>query len=259
MKISVITPVLNGASFIRQTVESVLSQSGDFELDYIIRDGGSTDGTLEILEDYRERCRIVSEADGSPQAAINRGMAMAEGEIGAWLNADDIYQPEALQAAVTFFRQNPERRWCYGSCSIIDEENKEIRKPVTWYKNLLASTNSWNMLLCENFISQPSAFWRLDLWHEVGGLSSYIQAAWDYALWLECWQRGGRPGLLRKRMAAFRRHRQSISEKHFITQFREEAEIAGKYGNGFHRLVHGVNQKKITTVYRILNWRERNG
>ncbi len=250
-KVSIVTPVLNGRRFIRDTVESVLSQTGDFDLEYIICDGGSTDGTLDILEEYRDRCRVISEKDGSPQDAINRGMSLASGDIGAWLNGDDLYLPAALPAVVELFRKHRSCRWCYGGCRIVDERNREIRQPITWYKNLLGMVYSRNVLLCENFINQPAVFWRLDLWREIGGLNSSFRAAWDYDLWLKMAMLA-RPRHLRRTIACFRRHHESISENHFEQQFREELQIAGQYGNVLHRQVHQFNCWKITTTYRML-------
>ncbi len=251
LKISIVTPVLNGRQYIRDTVESVLAQRGDFELEYIVRDGGSTDGTLELLNRYRERCRIVSEADGSPQAAINRGMAVATGEIAGWLNGDDLYAPGCLQAVARLFANRPKCRWCYGRCRIIDQGGCEIRKPITWYKNILGRWFSRNLLLCENFINQPATFWHLDLWREIGGLDSSYKAAWDYELWLKMAEIA-RPRHLPRYLAAFRRHPQSISETHFERQFAEELEIAAARGNRLHRSLHACNRWKITTAYRLM-------
>jgi glycosyltransferase involved in cell wall biosynthesis len=157
-KVSVVTPVYNGENYIRETVESVLSQKGDFELEYIICDGMSTDRTLEILEEYKNSCRIISRNDGSPQEAINYGMNLATGEIACWLNADDLFSPGALEAVVKAFEKHPERRWLYGRCCIIDSSGGEIRKCISFYKHFIGFFYSWNILLCENFISQPSTF-----------------------------------------------------------------------------------------------------
>ena len=107
MKISIVTPVRNGKRFIRQTVESVLNQQGEFELEYIVCDGQSTDGTLEILAEYPE-CTVISRKDGGPFHAINYGMDLASGDIGAWLNADDIYLPGTLAKVARCFQEHPE-------------------------------------------------------------------------------------------------------------------------------------------------------
>ena len=251
-KISVITAVYNGEKYIRETVESVLAQKGDFELEYIICDGQSTDKTLEILDEYKDSCKIISRKDGSPQNAINYGMDLATGDIACWLNADDVFTPGALDAVVKAFEKYPERRWLYGKSYIVDSEGKEIRKFVTFYKNLIGFFYSWNILLCENFINQPSTFWKLDLWDEVKDLDPEYKAAWDYELWLNMALKA-RPVHLRKNLSIFRRHNASISENNFEKQFDEELAIARKHCNFIHYMIHAFNRWKIVTVYKILS------
>lgn len=251
-KISVITPALNGERFIQQTVESVLSQKGDFELEYIIRDGLSTDSTLEILAEYKNRIRLFSQKDGSPQEAINAGMDLATGDIGCCLNADDMFEPGALQEVVDAFLENPGKQWIYGRCSIMDENSIEVRKPITWYKNILGFFYSRNVLLCENYINQPATFWKMRLWRECKDLDPKYKAAWDYELWLKMADKS--PAIhIRKYLARFRRHDDSISEQYFIEQFTEELEITREYGNILHWLIHKFNQIKIIFVYKLLS------
>lgn len=256
VRVSVVTPVLNGAPFIRETVESVLGQRGDFELEYIIRDGGSTDGTLDLLRPYAGRCQISSGRDGSPQNAINLGMRQASGAICAWLNADDVYEPGALQAVVAALAAHPSRRWCYGRCSIIDEVGRPIRRPITWYKNLLGWVYSRNLLLTENYINQPATFWTRELWQEIGGIEGSQKACFDYELWLKMGARS-RPVVIRRYLARFRRHATSISENWFEQQFREELAIAARYGRRPHVWLHYLAMRKITLVYGLLQRRSQ--
>ena len=251
MKISVVTPVRNAEKFIRRTMDSIHSQKGDFELEHIVCDGLSTDGTLDILKEY-PAARVVSRKDAGPFDAINHGMSLATGDVGAWLNADDVYLPGALQRVCRFFAEHPECRWLYGNCPIIDAGDREIRKPITLYKELIGFFYSRNMLLCENFINQPATFWCMDLWREIGGLSATYKAAWDYELWLKM-AAAGRARHIRRDLAAFRRHEDSISENFFERQFSEELAIACRYGNAFHRLIHRFNKWKITTAYKLLS------
>ncbi len=255
-RISVVTPVLNGARFIRETVESVLGQQGDFELEYIIRDGGSTDGTLDLLRPYAGRCLIHSAHDGSPQNAINAGMQQATGEICAWLNADDLYEPGALQAVVTALAAHPRRSWCYGRCSIVDEDGQAIRQAITAYKNLLGWVYSRHLLLTENYINQPATFWTRTLWHEIGGIQGSQKACFDYELWLKMGARS-RPVVSHRYLARFRRHASSISENWYAQQFREELAIAARYGRWPHVWLHYLTMRKITLVYGLLGRRAK--
>ncbi len=251
MKISVITPVLNGEKFIRQTVESVLSQQGDFELEYIIRDGESKDRTLEILVEFEAKINVISKKDGSPQEAINNGMAMATGDIVCWLNGDDVYLPGTLQAVVIAFNSCPTKDWLYGRCTIIDELGKEVRKPITLYKNIIGFFYSRNILLCENFINQPATFWRKGLWNRTNKLNLKYKAAWDYELWMRM-ALESKPIVIRRVLSNFRRHDESISANHFEQQFSEEHEIVKTYGKMIHRFLHKINQLKIVSVYKLL-------
>jgi glycosyltransferase involved in cell wall biosynthesis len=251
VKISIITPTLNSARFVRQTIESVLSQQGDFELQYIIRDGQSTDDTLSILREYEGRCLVVTEKDGSPQAAINAGMAQATGDVLGWLNADDVYEPGALQFVAEEFSKHPGYAWGYGRCRITNENGQEIRKPITFYKNILGWYYNRNVLLCENFINQPATFFRREYWLMAGGLSLMYKAAFDYDLWLRMAKNG--PAFpIREYLARFRRHEGSISENHFTQQFKEEIDIVAMYGNMWHRTLHELNRCKIILVYHML-------
>jgi len=249
MKISIITAVYNGEKYIRDTIESILSQKGDFELEYIIRDGCSTDRTLEILEEYKDRCIIISQKDGSPMEAINAGMDMATGDIGAWLNADDIYLPGTLQKVVDGFQKHPEKLWCYGRCNIINSKNIEIRKPITLYKNIISYYYSKNILLCENYINQPATFWKMDLWRQVSNLSYTYKGTWDYELWFEM-AKISRAFHIRNNLSSFRRHSESISENYFERQFTEELEISKKYGNQIHYFIHKINIKLRAFIYK---------
>lgn len=256
MKISVIMPVYNGERFIRQSMESVLSQEGDFELEYIICDGLSKDNTVAIAEEYArrdERVKVISRKDKGPGDAINYGFNLATGDIGCWLNADDCFLPGALAKVAAYFSNPGSREWLYGRCIIVDENGRETRKAITLYKEIIGYFYSRNILLCENYINQPATFWRMDLWRRLGGLSTCYKGAWDYELWLKMGEAGGAAKALHSDLAAFRRHSESISENFFEQQFAEELAIASEHGNWLHRLIHRFNCWKIVTVYKLLS------
>lgn len=251
IRISIITPVYNAEKFIRRTMDSIHNQQGDFELEHIVCDGLSTDGTLDILKEYPQ-AKVISRKDGGPFNAINYGMNLATGEIAAWLNADDIYQPGTLAKVADYFRKNPQCQWLYGNCPIIDANDREIRKAITLYKEIIGYFYSRNVLLCENFINQPATFWRMDLWRKIGGLQSVYKAAWDYELWMKM-SAEAPAAHLHSDLACFRRHEDSISENFFEKQFTEELQIASEYGNLLHRLIHKFNQWKIITAYKLMS------
>lgn len=253
MKISIVTPVLNVVRFVRETIESVLSQEGDFEIEYVIRDGGSTDGTLDILNEYADHpaVRIISEKDESHYDAINKGINACDGDIACWINADDAYEPGALQTAAEAFRRQPDRQWLYAGCDIIDAEGREIRKPITRYKQLLGWRYSYHMLLCENYVNQPATFWTMDLWRKVNGLSLQYPIAADYHLWLK-FANHSKAIACPQKLAHFRRYGESISDTQFEDQFQEELDIVRPFANPMQRLIHRFNCWKIVTVYRLM-------
>lgn len=213
MKISVVTPSFNQGSFIERTIRSVLDQAGDFELEYRVADGGSTDGTLEILKRYEGRLTWTAEKDGGQSDALNKGFARATGDVLCWLNSDDVFLPGALQRVARAFRET-QCRWCFGQCRIIDENDLEIRRGVTWYKNRQLRRYDYRRLLVENFISQPATFFARELWAVAGPLDQALWYSMDYDLWLR-FGRLAQPHFLATDLAAFRWHGASKSGARF--------------------------------------------
>ena len=127
MKISIITPSYNQAAFIERTILSVLNQNY-FDLEYIIMDGGSTDGTTEILKKYSDKIIWKSEKDSGQSDALNKGLKIATGYIVAYLNSDDTYELGTLKKIAEFFQNNLGKKWVYGKCKIINEN--EVNFPV---------------------------------------------------------------------------------------------------------------------------------
>lgn len=176
--VSIITPSFNQAEFLEETIQSVLSQTYP-NLEYIIVDGGSTDGSLDIIQRYASRLRAwVSEPDRGQTDAINKGFAMARGDILAWINSDDTYEPQAAAEAVEFLQTHPEVGLVYGDARLIDAEGQELgRFPArqTDYERLLEGYVH---------IPQQSSFFRGRLWRELGPLDPGFYFAMDYDLWV---------------------------------------------------------------------------
>ena len=127
MEISIITTNYNTDKYLEETIKSVLNQKGDFELEYIITDGGSTDNSLNIIKKYKDKLKYISEKDKGQSNGINKGLRMATGDIVAFLNADDVYTDGALDKVVKYFKENPDCMWLTGYCKIIDENGKQIK------------------------------------------------------------------------------------------------------------------------------------
>lgn len=194
--ISIVTPSFNQGAFLAETISSILSQEGDFFIDYLIIDGGSSDGSVAIIKQYEAslnsgewpvNCRgityrWVSEQDKGQSDALGKGLAMATGEILAWLNSDDTYLPGALQAAATFFRTSPDTGLVYGDASYVDSSGIVISEYRTGEFDLIS-------LASANIICQPAAFFRKDAFTAVGGLDTGLDFVMDYDLWIRIGRR----------------------------------------------------------------------
>ncbi len=254
LKISIITPSYNQAGFIERTIDSVQSQRGEFELEHIVVDGGSDDGTREILRRYGAAVRWISEPDEGQADALNKGLAMATGDVIGWVNSDDLYEPGALSAVAEVFAAEPQTQWLYGKVRIVDAEDREIRRWITRYKNLRMRRYSYSKLLAENWISQMGVFWRRSAGQQVGPFRKDLHYCMDYDYWLRLGARWcGR--FVDRYLAAFRWYPQSKSGAGFGRQFSEELTVARELAAGGHRwalLRHRLNYFKIVGAYSLM-------
>lgn len=176
--VSIITPSYNQGKFIRNTIESVLSQEYPF-IEYIIVDGGSTDNTLEIIKEYGDRIKWVSEKDNGQSDAINKGFKMSKGEIVAWLNSDDTYEPGAIKAAVQFFMSHQNIALVYGEGDIIDENGNKVKR-----FDATQEFDLWKLIHVWDYIMQPTTFFRKEAVEEVGYLDEDLNWCMDWDLWI---------------------------------------------------------------------------
>lgn len=254
MKISIVTPSLNQCRFLQRTLASILNQQGDFALESIVIDGGSTDGTIEYLQGIDDpRLVWVSESDRGQSNAINKALTRTSGEIVGWLNSDDLYVPDALRIVATAFEAHPQAQWLIGGCDIIDSDDRPIRPWITRYKNFSRRRYSHRKLLRENFISQPAVFWRSDFGRRVGGLDESLHWTMDYDLWLRM-GRASSPLILPQTLSQFRIHDTSKSGQVDRRQFDEGYEVARRYGgrDALSLWLHQLNVEKIVLAYRLM-------
>ena len=201
-RISIVTPSFRQARFIERTILSVVDQHYP-DLEYFVQDGGSRDGTVEILERHAARLTgWVSERDTGQSQAINRGFARTTGEIMAWLNSDDILFPGALAIVADFFARNPGVDVIYGHRVLIDENDGEVGR---W----LLPPHDDKVLSWADFIPQETLFWRRSIWEKAGaGIDETFRFAMDWDLLLRFRAAGARFARVPRFLGGFRVHPQ---------------------------------------------------
>lgn len=176
-KISIVTPVYNGSKYIEDCINSILNQNYP-NLEYIVVDGGSNDGTLEVIKKYKNKIDIiVSEPDEGIYFALNKGFKLCTGEIMTWLNSDDILHPNSL-FVIAELMSHDEINWVTGFPNVIDEHGRSVK---------VGDNGSWSKLrlqLENTCIQQEGTFWRSSLWKRAGSfISTEYKLAGDFELW----------------------------------------------------------------------------
>jgi len=241
-KITVVTPSYNQGQYLEQTIKSVLAQDYP-NLEYIILDGGSTDQSVSIIEQYEHSLTYwISEPDGGQAEAIARGFDMATGDIIAWLNSDDAYLPGALQRVSEAYSVNPSAEWWIGNTYMINQQNRVM---VRWYAR---STSLKKLLYSGMTAAQPSTFWRRDKYFEYGGLATQMQFSFDYDLNIRFAQRAA-PIYVDAFLSAFRFHPESKTSTLADVRRRENQLLWNRY-SGFN--YYRWNDFLGTAYYKLL-------
>ncbi len=257
--LSIVMPSYQQGSFLEEAVRSVLDQEG-VEVELLVMDPGSTDGSRELLlalkKEYGDRLQLHFAPDDGQADAVNRGMALAAGEILGWLNSDDRLRPGALRTIAPFF-SDAGPRWVYGRCGIIDEGGRSISRPIVWYKNMRGQRFSLYKLLTEDFIPQMATFWNRSLWDASGGLDKKRHLAMDYDLFLR-FARIVKPSVLTSYLADFRVHRAAKSSRkvtaHMDEAYRTVCEHAAGLGwrGKLSLALHRIYAFRTMLVYRLI-------
>jgi glycosyltransferase involved in cell wall biosynthesis len=182
-RIAVVTPSYNTARYIGPAVRSVLDQSYS-NYDYLVMDGGSTDGTLDILRGFGDRLHWVSEKDDGQADAVRRGFERTSGEILAWLNSDDTFSPGAFLAVAEYFAAHPEVDVVYGDATYVDPDGAHIADCVH-----IEPFSKRRLIYYSDFLVQPATFFRRSAYEAVGGINPKWHWALDYDLWLRLCQK----------------------------------------------------------------------
>lgn len=203
--LSIVTISFNQAPYLRQCVESVISQKGD-NVEYIVVDPGSTDGSREILAAYRNAIdHLVLEPDQGPADGLNKGFARAAGDVGYFINSDDFLLPGAIARMRRLWSENPYIDLLLGGAWMVNGEGEPIRE-------LVASTGDLDALLASDArVVQQGLSFRMDRLREVGGFNTSNRTCWDFEFICNVLRNGARARVCRERMGAFRIYGESLS------------------------------------------------
>ncbi len=217
----VVTPSYNQAQFLEETIRSVLLQ-GYPNLDYMVIDGGSKDGSVEIIRRYEPWLTYwVSEPDLGQADAINKGLGRSTGDIAAWLNSDDVYTPNALREMSSYFAIHPDAAVIYGDADFIDVTGKHTSR-------FRAQPFRPPQMFFDHFIPQPSAFIRRPAFDRAGGLDTLLHFCMDYDLWLRI-ALLGRLDYLPRVWSSYRVHAASKGSNLQALRWAETAQILSKF------------------------------
>lgn len=247
---SVITPSFNQGEFIAHALKSVLGQSSNLAIELEVRDNESSDGTAAALAACGDHVRVVRERDTGQADAINRGWHASSGRWLSWLNADDLYEPQALETVATAAATHPDARWIVGEFRIIDRAGRPIGRIHSAYKNFLLRHYSFPLLVTENIIPQMSVFIRRDLWEEAGDLRTDDHLAFDYEYWLRL-GKISRPLVVPRCLSAFRYYRGTKTAENLKVQFGRELSYAMQLAPELRwaHFVHRLNYWKTLLLY----------
>ena len=247
--VSVITPSWNSAHYIEQTILSVINQTYR-NVEYIITDGGSSDGTLDIIRKYENSIDYwVSEMDGGMYHAINKGMQYASGEIVAYLNSDDLYYPDTLEKVVNFFADNLSAELVYGNLDFIDEEGNKLYTQIypRFNLNLFISANC-------SMIGQPAAFWRSSLLKKTGMFNESLKMAADFEFFIRAGM-FGRIMYTPDVLAAFRTHKLSLTSTQSQRGKDEVRLIRKKYFANTWPIFAVIVKNLYSIYFKIINYK----
>jgi glycosyltransferase involved in cell wall biosynthesis len=209
MRLTIITPSFNQAAFLEKTIRSVLEQ-GYEDLEYFVLDGGSTDGSVDILRRYDNRITWwVSEPDDGQTDALNRGIARATGDVIGYVNSDDYYLPGAFGHAVQLLRTSG-RRWAIGASRVEDHAGGEVH---TWTPTLPRKGRHWWLIDPWGY-PQPSTFWQRDLFEEFGPFRRDLHYVFDTEFGLRLLLAGQMPAVSSRELAVRVEHPAAKSWDH---------------------------------------------
>jgi len=203
--LSIVTISFNQVQFLRTAIESVLSQKSD-DVEYIIVDPGSTDGSREVIAEYRDRIdHVILNPDNGPADGLNKGFALATGQIGYFLNSDDYLLPGAIEKMRRAWQKSPAADFLLCRAWLVDGNGLPLRELIP------TPVRTWDLRLSAATIVQQGLSFRLDLFRKVGGFNTANRSCWDYELLAEFARRRAPFAMSPERVAAFRLYEESIT------------------------------------------------
>jgi len=266
LKISIITPSYNQAQFIRRTLDSVLCRQDYNNIEHIVIDGCSCDGTLEVLKEYKNRFpdkfSYLYEKDSGQSEAINKGFKRVTGEIIGWINSDDFYEDNIFQYVIDFFNVNVDTDMIYGGCNVIGEKGEFLNKYEEDYGFKIYRIKNYQnfkyytlLNVYSGLIPQQSVFFRKKVFEKIGYLDENYHFGMDYEYWLRIGKKCKIKRLDRV-LANFRMHKYAKTVfKNRIAGYKECLKARKRHGGKliapFYLLIWWVSIKTVVKMILI--------
>ena len=242
-RITVVTPSFQQARWLERTIRSVLDQDYP-NLEFVVLDGGSTDGSLEIIERYADRLtRWSSGPDGGQAAAIEAGWKASTGDVLAWLNSDDFYVPGTLSLVGRWFADHPGRGFVYGRCRLVDPDGAPQGMTGSGYSRS-------RLLLSHQMIPQPTAFLRRDLVERAGFVDPRLRYSMDYDLFVRA-SVIERPVFLPRILAEATIHPDAKTRRDAGPAMEETRALRRRHARGLERVVVGLQPASSAIYHRV--------
>lgn len=244
--VTIITPVFNGKLFLAETIKSVLGQTYE-NIEYIVIDGGSTDGSFEMIRKYEDKLDYwLSEPDSGMYDAINKGLKIASGDILAYLNSDDLYFPNSVEIAVDYFNRHPNTELIYGNCDFIGPRGEFLytyRYPGFRWKSYISLNTS--------AIPQPATFWRSVVHKKTGYFDTAFKMCGDFDFYAKA-GKCCRIVHINRTLARFRIHNTllTVLQRH---QKKDELKVIHKRYINFSRIQQKVLSWCLMLQLKLLN------
>lgn len=263
MEFVIVTPSYNQKKFLEQTLQSIADQKNVIVHHWIF-DGGSDDGSKELLQKHKKNIYFESKKDNGQSDAINKGIRKLKDWIKkekkdpneivfAYLNSDDYYLPNSLATIQKTFTENKNIKWVVGDCMIVNEKNQEIQKPIRIYKKFWRWFLSKNLLGVLNPVPQPGVFIKASEILKIGFFNEGLNYVMDYEYWFRTISKIGNPEIISETIAAFRIHKTSKGGTNFEDQFEEQYKVAKSFiKNPLIFKLHEFHNALIVNSYRIV-------